>query len=166
LFPRRLIPRYRKLPLPALTGSILLLWQARKPGRQPGPCLGPTVLGLRDGAEGDRADLQGMPGSHSGSRMVPGLLLRSALRGRVRLRLERRAKSAPWAQLLWALALPLTHPRQNMRVAAEEAQTRLPGRCPFFCGAVSARASICACQAFNTETELRAISEEVTNHGR
>src|SRR5216684_4140794 len=115
---------------------------------------------------GYRGDRQGMTGWCSESRMVPGLLLRSALRGRVRTRPERRAKSAPWAQLPWALALPLTRPRQNMQVAAEEAQTRLPGRCPFFCGAVSARASICACQAFNTETELRAISEEVTNHGR
>src|SRR4030081_2391702 len=98
--------------------------------------------------------------------MVPALLVRSALRGWVRIQPQLCAQPAIWAQPARAPALSLTRPRQSMQVAAEEALAGQPGRCPSFCGAVSARASICACQAFNTETEVRAISEAAANHGR
>ncbi len=137
------------------------------PERRLVPCLGPIVRGLHAGGGGDRADRPRMADSHSGSQMlVPALPVRSALRGRVRIRPQVRAKSATWAEPLRALALELTHPRQNMQVAAEEEQAGQPGRYPSFCGAVGARASICACQAFNTDTKARAICERTANHGR
>src|ERR1700682_3672420 len=108
-----------------------------------------------------------MADSHSRSQMlVPALFLRGAPHGQGRIRRRVRAKSAICAQPARAPPLSLTRPRQNMQVAAEEAMAGQPGRCPSFCGAVSARASICACLAFNTETKVRAISEVVANHER
>ena len=45
-------------------------------------------------------------------------------------------------------------PRQNMPAEGEEERVDRMARQVIFCGAASARASICACKAFNTEESV------------
>jgi len=50
-------------------------------------------------------------------------------------------------------------PRQNKLAVREERQVDLLVLRYFFCGAASARASICACKAFNTDARAGSIRQ-------
>jgi hypothetical protein len=54
--------------------------------------------------------------------------------------------------------------RQNMLAEEEEEWVDRMARQVIFCGAASARASICACKVFNTEERAGSIGQPGVNH--